>query len=195
MVKQILNYNHKELQVSDYSQYASQEIITEELSQKLAKLAEERVSIEDYISSLEEELDKAKDSLRTNETLLVNLLGTLEGKLKLPNGKTLEIASRLRGSINKERQIQAYDWLEENGHSNLMKRQLEIQFSRDQVELAKQVKEYLDQDDFGQPIVVEQNNSVQHSTFDAFVRRHYSEGEELPSDLFSVYTQKIIKVK
>jgi len=180
---------------NNYEEYSSQEIITEELSEKLTKLAEERILIESNIEAIEENLEKAKEQLKTNESIITSLLGTLEGKIKLPNGKTLEVASKLRGSINKERQLLAYKWLEENGHSSLMKRQLEIQFSREQVELAQKVKEYLAQADFGQPIQVDLNNSVHHSTFDAFVRKHYSEGEELPAELFSVYTQKLIKVK
>jgi hypothetical protein len=180
---------------NNYEEYSSQEIITEELSEKLARLSEERLLIEDHIASLEEELEKTKEQLKTNESVITSLLGTLEGKIKLPNGKVLEVASMLRGSINKERQLLAYKWLEDNGHSSLMKRQLEIQFSREQVELAQKVKEYLAQADFGQPVQVDLNNSVHHSTFDAFVRKHYEQGLDLPAELFSVYTQKLIKVK
>lgn len=179
---------------NDYTQYSNQEIMTEELTKKLSDLAEQRVSIEDHITSLEEELEKTKESLKLNETLIVSLLGTIEGKLKLPNGKTLEIASKLRGSINKERQIQAYQWLENNGHSNLMKRELNIEFSREQAELAKQVREYLAKADFGQPIQVELNKSVHHSTLTAFVNKFYAQGNQLPEEFFSVYTQKMIKV-
>jgi hypothetical protein len=152
-----------------------------EASKALAKLGEERTAIV--------------------ECDLVNAM--VEARLEtwpMGGGLAFELALVVGASIPKDRQDEAFERLEKDGHGDLIKRKFTIQFGRDDLTWAK--KFYNDCMKRKKPLNIEQKTWIEPQTFGAFVREQLKEAaaqgkdpEDLaPSLLYGVYKKTYAKL-
>lgn len=146
------------------------------------------------IDRLEEALSAAKEAYRkTSESDIPELMDGLRGKLALEDGRYLEIEDVIHGSVPKEKQPFAYDWMDKNGYHGLAKRQIRMEFNLDETAWANKVMADLRKRKKSVRAVMER--SVHPQTLLAFIRECVREGVDLPDNLFSVRKYQRAKIR
>lgn len=121
--------------------------------------------------------------------LLIRLGYEPGDKIKM-GGRTLELKTDVKTSIPATRREEAYAWLEEHGHGGLIKRDVIVGFRRDEHEEANALLGNLaDYDN------VKEVQKVESATLKKFVKGALADGEDVPTDLFTVYEFKEAKLK
>lgn len=176
--------------------------VTPEQIARVRDLAESVVSTDELILDLSRRLTELNDKRKSIvERDLVQAM--TEARLEvwpMPGGLQFELANVLNGSIPKDRQEEAFAFLEANGHGDLIKRKFTIQFGRDEVAWAKKFMQDLAKRK--KPLNVEQKTWVEPQTLGAFVREQHrlasEEGknadELVPPTLFGVFKMTFAKL-
>ena len=80
------------------------------------------LSIESEINGLEDQLKRKKAELMQMNDAIVQLMEQRGVKeIKLTNGDAVSYKEFYRGTITKEKESDAFSWLEDNGHGDLIK--------------------------------------------------------------------------
>lgn len=140
------------------------------------------------------ELAKAQMRVREiEESEIPEIMDELEIEtFTAKNGLKVEVKENVRCSIPKNKRGEAYAWLRENGHGALIKRKLMLQFGKGEEEIAEEFKKQLLELSERE---VDDLEDVHNSTLVAFVKEKSEAGEELPTDLFPVFRQRVAKIK
>lgn len=105
-------------------------------------------------------------------------------------GVNLELRADVTTKIPVARRAEAFAWLEERGHSGLIKSTVVVGFRRDEHDRAQSLV-----DDLSDYENVKQEEKVESSTLKKFVRDRLAAGEEVPRDLFGVFEFKEVRLK
>ena len=114
--------------------------------------------------------------------------------LGLTGGSKLIVEKFYSASIPKDKREEAFDWLVDNNHGDLIKNQVATSFVRGQEQMARDLVEELTQRD----MAVSNRKWVEPMTLKAWVKDELKEGKNIPSDLFGIFIgerAKIIKPK
>lgn len=169
-------------------------VIGDNLMAQLVGLADRQEDLESRIESLREQLEEAEGELRdlANREIPALLHG-VTGSLRLPDGRTIEIAEKWRASIAGKKAEPACQWLDENGYGELVKREFVVNFNRSEEEWARQFeKELMSRE---RPLAYKVRRTVHPQTLVAWVNEKMSEGVDLPKELLGMFHQKTTKVK
>lgn len=158
----------------------------------LARLAHLLGLANKRIADLEEEVAKAKKEAQgIAERDIPELMDHLGLKtFTTSNGFRIDVKKVIRASIpagNKER---AMRWLDENGHGGLIKRTVQVAFSRDQEQQARALGAELEE----QFDSVSTDLKVESATLRAFIREQLEAGQDIPLELFGAFEQRIAEV-
>ncbi len=110
------------------------------------------------------------------------------------SGLEVEVQTRVRHSLSKERQPEGYDWLEKNQHGALIKRCVEVAFNIDQQEDAVKLMQELE-DRFP---TTKQSRKVEASTLKKFIKETMADDDrkaKLPFALFGIHEYDVAVVK
>lgn len=110
----------------------------------------------------------------------------------LTSGEKVELKTTTVASIPGDRQEEAFQWLELNGHGDLIKRQVVVAFGRGEGERADALVQKLLETFPDQPLT--DKRSVHGQTLSAFVREQKAQGVTLPDDLLGVFTRRFADV-
>lgn len=163
--------------------------ISSELMEKLNQAKE----IEQKIHQHEEATKQLKEALRILQEDEIPAIFTTIGisAIKLPTGETAEIVTNIHCGIPASRKDEAFDWLRENNHSEIIKNELKIRFGKKQDNVVAELK--AEAEKLG--LDFEQSTSVHASTLKAFVKEQMRSGVVLPADLFGIFTRKTLELK
>lgn len=180
--------------LSGYEQYLDPEEDKDTMEQ-LAFLAQEQIDAEREVDLAEKELKKAKRLLSDiSEKQIPDLMAKLNMKsFKLMTGESIEVLEKLRCSIAGERNAGAINWLDENNHGNLVKRNYTIEFDRDEKEEAEKFVAAMRE--HNRRLRISQKNTVHNQTLSSFLTERLTAGDDIPMDLFGAYWQKKTKIK
>ena len=158
------------------------------LSDQVTKLQ----SLEDEI---EEQEKKLKELKRNQELLSGEVIPTMMTEmnistLKLADGSAVEVKPVYGASIPVAKKEEAYTWLRENGLGDLIKNEIAVAFGRNEDNKAVAYAT-LAQGQGYEPI---QKLKVEPMTLKALVRERLESGQEMPSDLFSVFAGNRTKI-
>ena len=158
------------------------------LSDQVTKLQ----SLEDEI---EEQEKKLKELKRNQELLSGEVIPTMMTEmnistLKLADGSAVEVKPVYGASIPVAKKEEAYTWLRENGLGDLIKNEISVAFGRNEDNKAMAYAT-LAQGQGYEPI---QKLKVEPMTLKALVRERLESGQEMPSDLFSVFAGNRTKI-
>jgi hypothetical protein len=158
----------------------------------LASLAQEQADAEAKIARLEAELAAAREEhKRIAEGSLPAAMEEIGMEhFRTKSGFSISIESKVRASISKTREDEAYSWLKENGAARLIKSKVSIEFGKGQEQEAAHLVANLGQ--MGLP--VEEKISVHANSLTAWVKEQLALGKELPMDLLGVFRQKVAKI-
>jgi len=120
---------------------------------------------------------------------LSSLVLEAEGNLPALEAKRLPFYSAKLPEEEAARQ-KAFDWLEENGHSDIIKSLITVALGRGERSLAKKITDTLLQ--LG--VSYQQSVSVHASTLKAFIKHEIEAGHYVPYDLLGAYAGETVKV-
>ena len=145
------------------------------------------------IEATEEELKKLKDVETTlSEQTIPNLMQQAGVELiKLEGGVSVEVKPFYSARIPASKSEEAFQWLRDNGHGDLIKNQVSLEFGMKQDNEAKSIVEELK----SKGLPVKQKTTVHPSSLRGFVREQIQDlGKDVPADLFGTYVANKTKI-
>ena len=163
------------------------------MSSDIAESCNKLLDVQKKISTAEEEMKKLKEVETTlSEQTIPNLMQQAGiSMLKLADGSSVEVKPFYSARIPASKSEQAFDWLRENGHGDMIKNQVSLEFGMRQDNEAKALVEELKQ----KGLAVQQKTSVHPSTLRGFVREQIQDlGKDVPAELFGTYVANKTKI-
>jgi hypothetical protein len=163
------------------------------MSSDIANSCNKLLETQKKIATAEEELKKLKDVETTlSEQTIPNLMQQAGiSALKLADGSSVEVKPFYSARIPASRSEEAFNWLRENGHGDLIKNHVSLEFGMKQDNEAKSIVEELKQ----KGLTVQQKTSVHPSSLRGFVREQIQDlGKDVPAELFGTYVANKTKI-
>lgn len=159
----------------------------------ISKLAKRAKELEKELEEFEAIVKERKDQYRKLvEETIPEALATLGMKsFKMEDGSQVEIRPFYSASITEARRAEAFQWLRDHGHDDMIKNIVSVRFGRGEDELCSGLLNNLRQ--HGYP--VEQTEKVEPMTLKAWVREQVERGNEFPTDLFGAYVGQKAVIK
>jgi len=151
----------------------------------VSKLAEYQLILENKIKAAEEDLSTLKEQYKqVSQTDLPEALAeTGLSEIKLTDGSKISVQQFYNASIPKDNIDEAFTWLRNNGHADLIKNTVACNFGRGEDAEARALKDTLNS--IG--LSFTEKVGVHPQTLKAFVREQVESGQNLPLDLLGVY--------
>jgi len=145
------------------------------------------------IAEAEETLKQLKAQERKiNQEEIPSLMENLGYEtIILKDGRKISVKDAVQCGIPAPQRPNAYKWMDEHGHGDLIKIALTAKFARGERNMADEAFDAL-VDVGASP---NQTESVHAGTLKAWAREELAQGHALPSDLFKIHVVKITTVK
>lgn len=158
----------------------------------ISKACQDYLKSEEEINNLELMIKAKKESLRQQNELIVQLMEERGvTSIRMKDGQSVDIKPFYTGSITKEKQEEAFQWLRDNGYDDIIKNQVIVKFGRAEDEKADQI--YSDLASKG--LDADRNIKVEPMTLKGFIREMIENGKDIPMETFGVYVGHKINIK
>jgi hypothetical protein len=158
----------------------------------ISKACQEQLKLEKEIEDLESLMKAKKDLLRQNGEQIVSLMEERGVKsIKMSDGQSVDIKPFYTGTISKDNQEEAFQWLRDNGYDDIIKNQVVLKFGRAEDEKANQI--YSDLASKG--LDADRSIKVEPMTLKGFIREMIENGKDIPMETFGVYVGHKINIK
>ena len=111
--------------------------------------------------------------------------------LKLQDGSSVEVKTNYSATITQANKEAAFNWLRENGLSDIIKNEISVSFGRNEDNKAADYAELAK----GQGLEPQQKLKVEPMTLKALVRERMEAGKEMPTELFNIYVGNKTTIK
>jgi hypothetical protein len=167
-------------------------ISSEELAM-ISGLANIQVQIEKEIVKLNEDLKIKMEELKVvQEITLPNAMAEVGmSEFKLSDGTKISIKNDVFASIPKDDGGRAFNWLRGHDFGGLIKNVVSCEFGKGEDAKAIEAAQLLAQSGYHPT----QKESVHPSTLKAFVKEMMGNGQDVPADVFGVFTTTKSKVE
>ena len=161
--------------------------------QTVAEIARKIRDEEEYISSLESDLKKAKKGLLklTDEDLPTMLAEIGLSSMELDDGSEVTVKQTYGASILVDNRPAAYEWLREKGYDDIIKNTVACQFGRGEDDKAASFKAIAEKEGH----YAEQKTEIHPQTLRAFVKERVENGDDFPMELFGAYVGQRAVIK
>ena len=161
---------------------------SDKLSDQVVKLT----NLENELANKEKELKelKRKVDLVSGEIIPTMMQEMNISTLKLADGTSVEVKPVYGASILVAKREEAFKWLRDNGLGDLIKNEVTVAFGRDEDIKASDYANLAK----GQGYEPVQKLKVEPMTLKALVRERLEAGQEMPSDLFNLFTGNRTKI-
>ena len=163
------------------------------MSTDIATSCKKLLETQKKIEATEEELKKLKDVETTlSEQTIPNLMQQAGVELiKLEGRISVEVKPFYSARIPASKSEEAFQWLRDNGHGDLIKNQVSLEFGMKQDNEAKSIVEELK----SKGLPVKQKTTVHPSSLRGFVREQIQDlGKDVPAELFGTYVANKTKI-
>ena len=163
------------------------------MSKDIADSCNKLLETQKKILTAEEQLKKLKEVETTlSEQTIPNLMQQAGlSLLKLADGSSVEVKPFYSARIPASKSDEAFNWLRENGHGDLIKNQVSLEFGMKQDNEAKSIIEELK----AKGLPVKQKTTVHPSSLRGFVREQIQDlGKDVPAELFGTYVANKTKI-
>lgn len=159
----------------------------------LADMAKRLIEANLDVATKEEQLKTANETARRlSERDIPELMAKCGLKeFKTVGGAKLSVADDVHASITKANNAEAIAWLDEHGHSGIVKRSVFVDFGKADEKKAKALLVQL-RKKFAN---VGEEANVHSSTLRAFVKGQLAEGKDIPLNLFGAVPYKKTTIK
>ena len=167
--------------------------ILKAVSEKLFEKWKEALDLKKEIQEIEFNLEERNARLkRLQEEEMPELFSEVGvSGVILPNGVTVQIDTSIHCSIPAERKEEAFDWLKENNHGDLIKNEFTVKFGRKEDNMVGDFSELAEK--LG--LKYDNKQKVEPMTLKAFVKEQMKSGIAIPQDLFGVFIRRIVNIK
>jgi hypothetical protein len=172
---------------------ASVEKIDQQGLTSVAALARTIRDKEAKISDLEQTLKEEKKALikLTDEEMPSMLAEIGMSSFALDDGSTVEVKQTYGASILVDKRPEAYEWLRDHGHDDIIKNTVLCQFGRGEDDQAGAFAAFAQKQGF----IPEQKTEVHPQTLRAFVKERCEAGEDFPMELFGAWVGQRAVIK
>jgi len=162
----------------------------------IQSLADQVEKLEDLNVRLEAQEQIIKDTKKEIDRLSGEVIPTMMSEmglseLKLQDGSHLKVSTSYKASITEANKEMAFNWLRENGLGDIIKNEINVLFGRNEDNKAAEYAELAKSQGF-QPT---QKMKVEPMTLKALVRERIEAGLDMPTEIFSVYTENKTTIK
>ena len=159
---------------------------------QVASLVRQQLALERRVADLEDDLAKAQSELKiVSEVLLPATLAEIGmTKLRMDDGSEISVSRYYGASISKAKQGEAFTWLRENGHDDLIKNQVSVSFGRSDDSIAQSLRDRLE----GEGFETNQKVWVEPMTLKAFVKEQVESGAPIPTETFGIFIGEKAKI-
>jgi hypothetical protein len=175
----------------------------EEDQQDAMKKTENIQSLADQVEkleSLQKRLELQEENIKNTKKQMDHLSGEVIptmmsemglSELKLQDGSHLKVATSYKASITEANKEAAFNWLRDNGLGDIIKNEILVAFGRNEDNKAADYAELAK----GQGFQPTQKMKVEPMTLKALVRERIEAGKDLPTEIFSVFTENKTTIK
>ena len=153
-------------------------------AQEQIRLTEE-VSVEEKLADLKKELKDISEQKLPDAMRECNL-----SEIKLADGVKVSVQQFYSARIGKEKEEEAFAWLKANGHEDIIKNVVSLQFGRGEDESAETMLQSLTSQGYSPS----NKRWVEPMTLKAFAREQVESGTDLPFETFNVYVGQKTKI-
>ena len=152
------------------------------------KLADKIKEMQALQQQLEMEEDAIKQKKKDIEHISGEVIPTMLSEmglssLKLQDGSSVEVKTNYSATITQANKEAAFNWLRENGLSDIIKNEISVSFGRNEDNKAADYAELAK----GQGLEPVQKLKVEPMTLKALVRERIEAGKDMPTELFNVF--------
>jgi len=157
------------------------EISLKTLTDKANKMVELEQLVEEKQASLKSTQKELKTLSEEDIPALLSEVGLSE--ITLTNGKKISTSAYYYGRITEHNQQEAFKWLQDNGHGDIIKNVVSVSFGRDEDVNAEKLLSNLQDNGY----TTNGKKWVEPMTLKAFIREQVESGNDLPLETFNVY--------
>ena len=160
------------------------------------KLADKIKELQAHQQQLQIQEDAVKQKKKDIEHLSGEVIPTMLSEmglsfLKLQDGSSVEVKTNYSATITQANKEAAFNWLRENGLSDIIKNEISVSFGRNEDNKAADYAELAK----GQGLEPVQKLKVEPMTLKALVRERMEAGKEMPTELFNIYVGNKTTIK
>ena len=160
------------------------------------KLADKIKELQAQQEQLQQQEDAIKQKKKDIEYLSGEVIPTMLSEmglsfLKLQDGSSVEVKTNYSATITQANKEKAFNWLRENGLSDIIKNEISVSFGRNEDNKAADYAELAK----GQGIEPRQKLKVEPMTLKALVRERIEAGKDMPTELFNIYVGNKTTIK
>jgi uncharacterized coiled-coil protein SlyX len=165
-------------------------------TENIQSLADQVEKLEDLNKKLivqEEVMKKTKEEMnRLSGEVIPTMMSEMGlSELKLQDGSHLKVATSYKASITEANKESAFNWLRDNGLGDIIKNEILVSFGRNEDNKAAEYANLAK----GQGFQPTQKMKVEPMTLKALVRERIEAGKEMPTEIFSVFTENKTTIK
>lgn len=159
----------------------------------LSSKCNELLTLQKEIETQEEKLKNLKaQETNLSEQVIPNIMSEVGmKKFTLEDGTAVEVNSYYSARIPVAHTDEAFAWLRENGHGDIIKNNVSLSFGKNQDNEAKDLVASLRERGHN----VKQAQKVEPMTLKAFVKDEITNGRNVPANLFGLYVGMKTKLK
>ena len=152
------------------------------------KLTDEIKKLQDIQQEIQNYKDRIKDLEESekyfSQVVIPDMMNAMNLKtMKLKDGSEIEISNKFFATALAEKKAEAYQWLRDNGLSNIVKNEITVRFGKDEDNKAQQYADLAR----GQGYEPEQKVAVHASTLRVALEDLHIRGGKIPSEYFSTF--------
>jgi len=165
---------------------------SDESLSKVSSLAEKQVELQQRVEELEQDLKIAKEDLRkvSEQDLPEALNESGLSEIKLRDGTKITVTDFVSAYISKEREQEAFGWLEDHGYADIIKHEVTVRFNKDEDSKAHETVDALR----ARGLMPSDKKSVHASTLKAWAREQTQKGVDIPEQLFGIFIGSKTKI-
>lgn len=160
----------------------------------LSDMGHQLLEMSRQIEYHEAEIRAIKEQRQILETIRIpDLMDSLKlSEFKLKDGSKITSGPFVRASLPKDEENKnfALTWLRNNGHEDLIKREVSVPFDRGMDDVANQLVEFVKK--LG--MTPEDKAAIHHSTYTAFIKSLMQNGENVPFERLGAFVGRKAKV-
>lgn len=159
---------------------------------KVATLAKKQIELMQQISEFEDLLKSLGEELKqVQEFQLPEAMSELGlSEFKTDTGHKITVKPYYSAKLDDQNRDEAFGWLRNNGHEDLIKHEITVPLGRGMEGLAQDVKAFLQ----ARALSFTDKEGVHHSTLNAFFKEQIEGGANFPIDLFKGYIGRKTKI-
>lgn len=168
----------------------------EQKLRELSGLVSTQTALEDRLEMLEDQAKKAKERIKQiSEVQIPEIMQSIGVRqFTLTNGFKITVKPWYNMTPKEENIAAAYDWLDGNGHGDIVKHSLTLEVRLTQANLLGAIKALADEGQISRT----EKNAIHHMTAGSWVKGQLESGQPIPRELLGVTTgfkTKIERVK